>query len=380
MTITLAVLLGFALDWLLGDPKKLPHPVCAVGKLISGTEKVLRRIFPATPASLTFAGIVLWLITCGVSFAVPFFLLRWLYHVNFWLGFAAETLLCWMIFARKSLADAGYHVYGAVKQSLEEGRKAIAWYVGRDTAELSEEGVIKAAVETVAENLTDGVVSPLVFMLIGGAPLGMLYKAVNTLDSMVGYHNDKYEYFGKFSAKMDDFFNFIPARLSALCMIAGAGMLHLDNRNALRIYRRDRSKHKSPNAGQTESVCAGALHIQLGGDASYFGKIVKKAAFGDPMRRVDPHGYSRSGRSDDGGKRVCAGAVLCNPGLIAKVRCYAGEKLAFERMKKMLNYVHGGDIQNLHRPPRLRAARPVREHQSVRHTGRGTRGHAQGCG
>ena len=107
MTITLAVLLGFALDWLLGDPKKLPHPVCAVGKLISGTEKVLRRIFPATPASLTFAGILLWLITCGVSFAVPFFLLRWLYHVNFWLGFAAETLLCWMIFARKSLADAG---------------------------------------------------------------------------------------------------------------------------------------------------------------------------------------------------------------------------------------------------------------------------------
>ena len=126
MTITFAVLLGFALDWLLGDPKKLPHPVCAVGKLISGTEKVLRRIFPATPASLTFAGILLWIITCGVSFAVPFFLLRWLYHVNFWLGFAAETLLCWMIFARKSLADAGYHVYGAVKQSLEEGRKAIA--------------------------------------------------------------------------------------------------------------------------------------------------------------------------------------------------------------------------------------------------------------
>ena len=207
--------------------------------------------------------------------------------MNFWIGFAAETLLCWMIFARKSLADAGYHVYGAVKQSLEEGRKAIAWYVGRDTAELSEEGVIKAAVETVAENLTDGVVSPLVFMLIGGAPLGMLYKAVNTLDSMVGYHNDKYEYFGKFSAKMDDLFNFIPARLSALCMIAGAGMLHLDNRNALRIYRRDRNKHKSPNAGQTESACAGALHIQLGGDASYFGKIVKKAAFGDPMRRVD---------------------------------------------------------------------------------------------
>ena len=287
MTITLAVLLGFALDWLLGDPKKLPHPVCAVGKLISAAEKVLRRIFPATPGALMAAGVLLWLITCGVSFAVPFFALRWLRSMNFCLGFAAETLLCWLIFARKSLADAGNHVYGAIKQSLEEGRRAIAWYVGRDTAELTEEGVIKAAVETVAENLTDGVVSPLVYMLIGGAPLGMLYKAVNTLDSMVGYHNDKYEYLGKFSAKMDDLFNFIPARLSALCMIAGAGMLHLDNRNALRIYRRDRNKHKSPNAGQTESVCAGALHIQLGGDASYFGRVVKKAAFGDPLRRVD---------------------------------------------------------------------------------------------
>ena len=150
-----------------------------------------------------------------------------------------------------------------------------------------EEGVIKAAVETIAENLTDGVVSPLIYMLIGGAPLGMLYKAVNTLDSMVGYHNEKYENLGKFSAKMDDIFNFSPARLSALCIIAGAGMLRLDNRSALRIYRRDRNLHKSPNAGQTESACAGALHIQLGGDASYFGKTVRKAAFGDPLRRVN---------------------------------------------------------------------------------------------
>ena len=202
---------------------------------------------------------------------------------NDWFRWTKED---WAVEKNPVIAHAHFTATGT--RFLEaEGRKAIAWYVGRDTAELSEEGVIKAAVETVAENLTDGVVSPLVFMLIGGAPLGMLYKAVNTLDSMVGYHNDKYEYFGKFSAKMDDFFNFIPARLSALCMIAGAGMLHLDNRNALRIYRRDRNKHKSPNAGQTESACAGALHIQLGGDASYFGKIVKKAAFGDPIRRVD---------------------------------------------------------------------------------------------
>ena len=269
MAVTCAVMLGFALDALLGDPKWLPHPVCAVGKLISCMEKLLRRLFPPRKGAMIFAGVVLWIVVCGVSFAVPFLVLRFLARINFWLGFAANSILCWLIFARKSLSEA------------------VAWYVGRDTAALSEEGVIKAAVETIAENLTDGVVSPLIYMLIGGAPLGMLYKAVNTLDSMVGYHNEKYEYLGKFSAKMDDIFNFIPARLSALCIIAGAGMLRLDNRSALRIYRRDRNLHKSPNAGQTESACAGALHIQLGGDASYFGKTVRKAAFGDPLRRVN---------------------------------------------------------------------------------------------
>lgn len=294
MYVTCAVLLGFLLDWIFGDPQKLPHPICAVGKLVSLAEKLLRRIFPKTPRALTVAGVLLWIIVCGVSFAVPFFLLRWLRDVNFWLGFSVEALLCWTLFARKSLADAGVHVYSALDESLDAGRKAVAMYVGRDTGALDKEGVIKAAVETVAENTTDGVVSPMIFMLIGGAPLGFLYKAVNTLDSMVGYHNDKYEYLGKFSARMDDVFNFIPARLTAACMIAGAGMLHLDNRNALRIYRRDRNGHKSPNAGQTESVCAGALHVQLGGDASYFGKTVKKAAFGDPDREINRGDILRS--------------------------------------------------------------------------------------
>ena len=233
MAVTCAVMLGFALDALLGDPRWFPHPVCAVGKLISCMEKLLRRLFPPRKGAMIFAGAVLWIIVCGVSFAVPFLVLRFLSRINFWLGFAANSILCWLIFARKSLSEAGQHVYRAVKESVEEGRKAVAWYVGRDTAALSEEGVIKAAVETIAENLTDGVVSPLIYMLIGGAPLGMLYKAVNTLDSMVGYHNEKYENLGKFSAKMDDIFNFIPARLSALCIIAGAGMLRLDNRSAL---------------------------------------------------------------------------------------------------------------------------------------------------
>lgn len=286
MYLTCAVMLGFVIDSVIGDPLRLPHPVCAIGKLISCCEKLLRRIFAPTHGGEKVAGVFLWLIVCGVSFAVPFFALRWLRGVHFWLGFAAETLLCWQIFARKSLADAGKDVYEALDRSLDEGRKAVAKYVGRDTRELDREGVIKAAVETVAENTTDGVVAPLLFLLIGGAPLGMLYKAVNTLDSMVGYHNDKYEYFGKFSARMDDLFNFLPARFAAICMIAGTGMMGMDNRGALRIFLRDRNKHKSPNAGQTEAACAGALHVQLGGDASYFGKTVKKASFGDRNREV----------------------------------------------------------------------------------------------
>lgn len=286
MYLTCAVLLGFVLDWVLGDPNSALHPVCLIGRLITRCERVLRRVFPKTPRGETVAGVLLWLVVCGVSFAAPLFLLRWLRGVHFWLGFGAETLLCWLIFARKSLADAGRHVYTALDASLDEGRKAVAMYVGRDTGALDREGIIKAAVETIAENTTDGVVAPLAYMLLGGAPLGLLYKAVNTLDSMVGYHSDQYEYLGKFSARMDDIFNFIPARLAAVCLIAGTGMLGMDNRNALRIFRRDRNHHKSPNAGQTEAACAGALHIRLGGDASYFGKTVKKAAFGDPDKEI----------------------------------------------------------------------------------------------
>lgn len=286
MSIVLSVLIGFLLDFLFGDPPNLWHPVCAIGKLISKTEALLRRIFPQTPTALVFAGILLWIIVCGLSFLVPLGVLYLLSLIHPALTLIVNTFFCYQIFARKSLADAGKDVYIALARSLEEGRKAVSMYVGRDTQSLDETGVIKATVETIAENTTDGVIAPMIFMLIGGAPLGFLYKAVNTLDSMVGYHNDRYEYLGKFSAKADDVFNFIPARLSAICMIAAAGMLHFDNRNALRIFRRDRKNHKSPNSAQTESVCAGALHIQLAGDASYFGKKMEKPFIGDPDRPI----------------------------------------------------------------------------------------------
>lgn len=286
MLTTLAAALGFVLDGIFGDPDGAWHPVCAIGALISKTEQLLRRVFPKTPRGEKIAGVLLWLIVCAVSYAVPLAILYLLGKANPWLAFAAETLFCYQIFARKCLVQAGEKVYAALSQSLAEGRKAIAWYVGRDTGTLTEEGVIKAAVETIAENTADGVIAPMFFMLIGGAPLAFLYKAVNTLDSMVGYHNEKYEHFGCFSARADDVFNFIPARIAAVCMIAGAGMLKFDSRNARRIFKRDRFCHKSPNSAQTEAVCAGALHIQLGGSAQYFGQYVHKPTIGDDDRAI----------------------------------------------------------------------------------------------
>lgn len=283
MTLTFAILLGFLLDWVFGDPPQVWHPVCTIGKWIALCTALLRRLCKR-PLSQLLGGVVLWLLTCGGAFAIPFFLLRWLRGIHPGFAFVVETLMCYQIFARKSLADAGADVQNALTVSIKEGRTAIAKYVGRDTSALSGEAIIQAAVETIAENLNDGVIAPLLYLLIGGAPLGFLYKAVNTLDSMVGYHNEQYEYLGKFSARMDDGFGFVPARLSAICLIAATGMLGMDSQNALRVFQRDRNKHKSPNAGQTEAACAGALYIQLGGDATYFGKVVSKATLGDPTR------------------------------------------------------------------------------------------------
>ena len=280
--LNLPLLTAWLLDHWLGDPAWLPHPVVAFGKAISFCE---HRLNQGDSCFLKGAFVAVSLVL-GV-YVITLLLLRLAALFSPGMLLTVQILLIFYCLAGTTLVREVRMVFKAVDRSLEEGRMQVARIVGRDTSALSAQEVRTAALETLAENLSDGVVAPLFWYLLLGVPGMLAYKMVNTLDSMVGYHNDKYEYFGKFSAKMDDFFNFIPARLSALCMIAGAGMLHLDNRNALRIYRRDRSKHKSPNAGQTESVCAGALHIQLGGDASYFGKIVKKAAFGDPMRRVD---------------------------------------------------------------------------------------------
>lgn len=272
---------AFLLDCLLGDPRWLPHPICLMGKLIAGTEKGLRRLVK----NEFFGGLLLVIVVITVSTAVPWVILILAGMINPWLETVLQVWFCYQILAMKSLCTESMRVYTPLKAGdLPLARKYLSWIVGRETDPLDEEGVAKAAVETVAENTSDGVVAPLVFMAIGGAPLGFLYKAINTMDSMIGYKNDKYIRFGRAAARLDDAANFIPARLSALLMILAAYILRFDGGNARRIYWRDRRNHKSPNSAQTESVCAGALHIQLAGPAVYFGKLVEKPTIGDRDR------------------------------------------------------------------------------------------------
>ena len=285
---------GLLLDLLFGDPVWLYHPVRLIGNWISWAERQLRKV---CGSHLMAAGGVLWVMTALMAFLIPFALLPlagWLHPA---LRFLLETFWCFQILAARSLSSESRKVYEKLKESdLPGARRAVSMIVGRDTEKLTEEGVTKAAVETVAENTSDGVTAPLIYMMIGGAPLGFLYKAVNTMDSMLGYKNDRYLYFGRIPAKMDDIFNYIPARITGLLMMAAAFLTGLDGKNAWKIYRRDRRKHASPNAAQTESVCAGALGVQLAGDAVYFGKVYKKEFIGDALRRIEPEDILRTRR------------------------------------------------------------------------------------
>lgn len=293
-----AVVLGFLLDLLLGDPRWLYHPVRIIGKLIEGFETVLRKIFPASRTGERIAGGFLVLFVTGISTAVPACVLYLLYdRVNVWAGFALETFWCYQLLATKSLKVESMRVYDRLTRgTLEEARNAVGMIVGRDTDSLSAEGVTKAAVETVAENTSDGIIAPLIFLMIAGAAGGFFYKSINTMDSMVGYKNEKYQYFGTAAAKLDDVVNFLPARISAWLMIAASALLNMDAKQAKKIFLRDRFKHSSPNSAQTESVMAGALNIQLAGNAWYFGTLHEKPTIGDPIRAVEPQDIVRANR------------------------------------------------------------------------------------
>lgn len=294
---TIALFLGIFIDLLIGDPQGWPHPVMAIGWLIGRLERWLRRLLPQTKRGERLAGFLLVVIVVGISTLLPAVVLWCGYRLHPAVGILIEAWMCGRLLAAKSLKTESMKVaYALDREGLAAGRLAVSMIVGRDTEQLNEAGVIRAAVETVAENTSDGVIAPLLFMSIFGGAGGFFYKAVNTMDSMVGYKNDIYQYFGTAAAKWDDFVNFIPARVSAVMMTVACVFCGRNMREAWRIFRRDRFCHASPNSAQTEAVMAGALQIQLAGEAWYFGKKYQKPTIGDDIRPVELADIARSNR------------------------------------------------------------------------------------
>ena len=283
-----ALMAGFVLDLVFGDPKWMYHPVIFIGKTISFLEKNIRKILPKTPTAELIGGGVLVLFTLVVSGGVPWIILYATGLIHPALQWAAGAFMCYQLLAVKCLRDESMKVYNALKSgTIEDGRRAVSMIVGRDTQALDEKGVVKAAVETVAENFSDGVLAPMFYMLIGGPVLMFIYKGINTMDSMVGYKNDRFLYFGRCAAKLDDVANYIPSRIAGLMLILAAYIGPFSGKDAKRIFLRDRRKHASPNSAQTESAAAGALQIQLAGNAYYFGKLHEKQFIGDPIREIE---------------------------------------------------------------------------------------------
>lgn len=288
---------GFILDLIFGDPRWLYHPVCLIGNAIAFLEKRIRKLFPKTEKGELLGGTLEVLLICLFSWGVPFLILYGLHHVCVPAALLLETFWCYQLLATKSLKTESMKVYEALKKgSLEDARYAVSMIVGRDTKALSETGVTKAAVETIAENTSDGIIAPMLYMVLGGVPLMFLYKGINTMDSMLGYKNEKYLYFGRPAAKLDDVVNYIPARISGWLMALSSVFAGLDVKNAVKMYRRDRRNHASPNSAQTEAAMAGALRVQLAGNAYYFGKLYEKPTIGDDLRPVEAEDIRRANR------------------------------------------------------------------------------------
>lgn len=294
---------AFLLDIILGDPSGWWHPVRGIGKLIECTEKLLRRMLHISDErecdrrKKRIAGAVQVIIVVCISTGLMALVLYAAHSIHPYLRVGVESVICYQMLAMKSLRDESMKVYDALRGGdIERARYAVSMIVGRDTEKLTGEGITKAAVETVAENTSDGIIAPLLYMLLFGACGGVFYKSVNTMDSMTGYKNDRYIYFGTVAAKTDDVVNYIPARISALLMIAASAIHRLDYKNAWKIFRRDRYNHASPNSAQTEAVCAGALSVQLAGDAYYFGRLYKKPTIGDAVRNIEAEDIRRVNR------------------------------------------------------------------------------------
>ena len=293
-----AACIGFLIDFIVGDPQGLWHPVCGIGSLISRMEKKLRKNTADTPQNLLLAGAALAVTIPCMTVVITAVLLLAAGFIHPSLRFVLMCVLDGWILAARSLKTESMKVYRRLKEkNLNGARHAVSMIVGRDTERLTAEGVTRAAVETVAENASDGVIAPLLFLLFFGPVGGFFYKAVNTMDSMVGYKNEKYLYFGRAAAKLDDLVNYIPARLTGLAFAAAACLIPgMSGKNAFKIWRRDRRNHKSPNSAQSESACAGALGVQLAGDAWYFGELYHKPTIGDALRPIEPEDIPRANR------------------------------------------------------------------------------------
>lgn len=307
----IALALGYLLDLAVGDPANLPHPVRWMGRLIGALEGPLRRVFPKTPVGEGVAGCALVVLVAGLFAAAAAVLIWACGLVDAWLAVAVETVICAYMLACRSLHDESMKVfYALLGGTIDDARWAVSMIVGRDTAKLGREDIAKAAVETVAENTGDGVVAPLFYMALFGPVGGVAYKAVNTMDSMVGYRNDRYRHFGWAAARVDDALNFIPARIAGAAMCAAAGLAGFDARGAWRVFKRDRRNHLSPNAAHTEAACAGALGVRLGGAHEYFGRVVDKPTIGDALRPVEPYDIVRANRLMYATSALCAVGAL----------------------------------------------------------------------
>lgn len=294
--IGLLVLLAFLTDLAVGDPRWLPHPVVLMGKAIDFLEKVMRCL-ARSPGALLAAGTVLAVLLVGGSWLITYFGLLWAYKVNVWLGSALTVWLISTTIAARGLAGAATEIYLLLKAGdLTAARRKVGWIVGRDTGSLDFRGVTRATVETVAENIVDGIIAPLFYAMLGGAPLAMAYRAVNTLDSMVGYKNERYLYFGRASARLDDLANYIPARLTGLLLLGAALLMNLNYRRAYTTLRKDAPGHPSPNSGIPESTVAGALGVRLGGLNYYHGQESFRAYMGEETTPLVPEHINQTVR------------------------------------------------------------------------------------
>lgn len=295
MLQTMALIVGFIIDFFVGDPYCIPHPVIGIGKWISFFDRKFRR-GNSNPKDI-FRGAITVVLVALISTIVPAVVLFVAWFIHPIVYFLINSVMCWQILAARQLLREGQKVQRALENGdIEGARYAVSMIVGRDTNVLDEKGIARATVETVAENTSDGVIAPLCWMILFGAVGGFFYKSINTMDSMLGYKNETYFYFGRVAAKTDDFVNYIPARISALLMIVVAPLCGLDAKNAWNIFLRDRYKHASPNSAQTESACAGALGLRLAGDAVYGGVVHKKEYIGDFIKEIEPKDITRAGQ------------------------------------------------------------------------------------